>query len=137
MSDLIRRNDAIGLTMERFRGTNMLLGTNDCIQMARFHAEAMGHKNLPATGSYTTEVGARKALRNQGVESLDQLLDKFFERITPAAALPGDLQLVRHSPDIDLGAVVLSVGRKSIGWHQAQDELAVMTVLEYLAAWRL
>lgn len=138
MSSVLERHAALTATLEKFRDKPFEFGTNDCIQMARFHARKMGHK-LPGTGEYSTLVGAQRALRKQGVDSLEALLDKFFTRITPAAALPGDLLLVRgpDEPESSMGTVVLSVGKKCIGWHETHPEMAVMTITEYLAAWRL
>jgi hypothetical protein len=136
VSTILQRHEALTATLDKFRDKPFEFGKHDCIQMARFHARQLGYK-LPGTGAYTSALGARRALRKQGVDSIEALLDKFFTRIAPAAALPGDLLLVPKEANAELGTVVLSVGKKCIGWVEGHDEMVVMTVTEHLAAWRL
>jgi hypothetical protein len=136
---LVRRAKAIEATMDRFGGKPFKIGSNDCVKLARFHLTKLGHK-LPSTGHYTTVAGAAAALKKQGVKNLAQLLDKYLERIPPAAMLPGDIAMPPSEPDAPaskLGTImVMASGHKLIGWHPDVDMLALMEVSQIDAAWR-
>jgi len=137
--ELIRRQAALGRTMARFRRKPFRLGRNDCVQLARFHLKAMGHRKLPASGRYSTPAGARRALRSTGHETLEALLDSLLPRIAPAAMLPGDVALLAAEPGApaaDVGAIAISLGGKLMGWHPDKEELAVLDVSAIAAAWR-
>lgn len=137
--ELIRRSAALKKTMDRFGLKAFELGSNDCVKLARFHLTAMGHK-LPSTGHYKTAAQAAAQLKKQGARNLAQLLDKFLERIPPAAMLPGDIAMPPSEPDAPaskLGTIVIMAsGRKFIGWHPSVDLLAVLDVSQIDAAWR-
>ena len=141
--DLVRRQRAIEATMRKFGGRNFKLGKVDCLHLVRTHAVAMGHRGLPKIPDYRSEGGAAGALAKQGVETLEELLDKHFSRITPAAMLPGDVGLVEsepHAPAWRQGSAVISVGRKWLGWHPDTLLLAVCDPIvsePFKAAWRL
>lgn len=138
--DLLRRQEALVKTQLRFAGKAFDLGTADCVQLGRYHLRAMGHRKVPATGTYKTPLGARKALKKAGADNLAGLLDKLLPRIAPAAMLPGDLALVMAEPNeeaADIGTLVIYVGgRKYLGWHPDKAELAVMEISAVEAAWR-
>jgi hypothetical protein len=152
--DLIRRQDAIDATMAKFGTHRLELAPNghDCAKLARFHLKQMGHKKLPATGSYTNALGARRALA-AAIEKLtgkkprkptfEQLFDALLPRITPAMMLPGDLALVEEDPEQGVGlggALVICVGRKWLSFHPDADwRLAVCEPVidkPFIAAWR-
>jgi hypothetical protein len=137
--DMIRRHNAVEKTMRRFGGRAFGIGSVDCIKMARFHLKEMGHK-LPSTGNYKTVAGAVAQLKKQGVRNVAELLDKFLERIPPAAMTLGDLAMPPSEPDAPaskLGTVIIMAsGQKFIGWHPDHDNLAVMNVSQIDAAWR-
>lgn len=135
---LVRRAEALAKTQSRFAGKAFKLGSNDCVKLVRFHLKALGHK-LPSTGHYSTARGAARQLKKQGVRNLAELLDKFLERIPPAAMLPGDIALMKSDPEApgsELGTIAISVGRKLIGYHGDVEGLVVMEPLEIEAAWR-
>lgn len=136
--ELLRRNEALQKTQARFGGKVFKLGSNDCVKLVRFHLKAMGHK-LPSTGHYSTAKEAAQQLRKQGAKNLEQLLDKFLKRIPPAAMLPGDIAHLKADPEApasELGTIAVSLGRKLLGWHPDQDELAVLEPLQIEGAWR-
>lgn len=138
--ELVRRQQALERTMQRFGGKPFKMGENDCVKLARFHLKAMGHRTLPSTGHYSTAAGAAAQLKKQGVRNLVQLLDKHLDRISPASMLPGDLAMPPSDPEAPaakLGTIlVMASGRKFIGWHPDHEALAVMDVHQIDAAWR-
>jgi hypothetical protein len=159
LPDLVRRQRAIDATMVRFgaemgprgglRGGKFKLGTTDCIRMLRSHLVAMGHRGLPKLPGYSSPGGAAVALRavlkQLGADedgTLEQLLDALLPRIAPAAMLPGDIGLVEaepHAPAWRAGAVVISLGRKFLGWHADSPVLAVQEPIvdrPFIGAWR-
>lgn len=128
--------------MKRFAKQPLRLGKSDCVKKVRFHLVKMGHRKLPSTGDYRGEKGAIEALKRQGVETVEQLLDKYLPRIAPAAMLPGDIALVAAEPGAPAwraGTAVISVGRKFLGWHPDHPLLAILEPIvdrPFLAAWR-
>jgi hypothetical protein len=148
--EMLRRQEALEKTLERFRDKPFKLGKDDCVQAARFHLRAMGH-SPPATGHYATAIGARRALgaaiKKKGGKSykqprLDHLLDLLLPRIAPAAMLPGDLALLPEDEDgaVGLGGtVVISVGTKFFAWHPDAEGFSVLEPIvdrPFTAAWR-
>lgn len=137
--DMIRRQKAVEKTMHRFGSKAFDIGSADCIKMARFHLKEMGHK-LPSTGHYKTVAQAVGQLKKQGARNVAELLDKFLDRIPPAAMTLGDLAMPPSEPDAPaskLGTVIIMAsGQKFIGWHPDVDQLAVMSVSQIDVAWR-
>jgi hypothetical protein len=139
LKTLIKRQRALDKVMKKFGGKPFELGTNDCVQLTRFHLKALGHK-LPPTGKYATAAQAAAQLKKQGAKNLEQLLDKHLERIPPARMLPGDLAMPPSDPDAPaakIGTVMVAITpRKFLGWHPDHETLAVMELLQIDAAWR-
>jgi hypothetical protein len=142
MKPLVRRQKAVERTMERFARKAFKLGENDCVKLARFHLKAMGHKTLPSTGTYSTELGALRQLKKTGHDNLKSLFDELLEPIAPASAVIGDLVMPPSDPDApaaDIGTVMVStgVGGKVLGWDDRAPSLAVIHLLEIQYAWRV
>ncbi|WP_461344458.1 DUF6950 family protein [Brevundimonas sp. GN22] len=93
MIELNARVAATSATFDRFNGKPFVLGTTDCARMVAFHLKQLGHKApLLKAGAYSTEVGARRALRRLGVQSLSELMDQHYDRWkSPAQARVGDV----------------------------------------------
>jgi hypothetical protein len=140
--DLVRRERALAATMQHFAGKAFDLGDADCVQLVHFHLKKMGHKGLPDPGGYATQVGVAKKLKSLGVKNLEELFDTLLPRIAPAFMLPGDIALVKAekgAPAWQAGTVVISVGRKFLGWHPDADILAIIfpnIEAPFVAAWR-
>lgn len=113
-----------------------------CIHMVRFHLLQMGHKRLPVIPDLRSPAGAARALAARGWPDLGAMMDTILPPIAPAAMLLGDIALLAGDPDPDapdgaaLGALVISVGGKAIGWHEDSARMAVMDLLSIERAWR-
>jgi hypothetical protein len=140
--DLIRRNRALIATQAKFAGQAFKLGSADCVQLVRFHLLKMGHRRLPSADGYSSPAGAKRHLKTLGFDDLESLFDSLLPRIAPAFMLPGDIALVQAeegAPAWTVGTVVISVGRKFLGWHPDQAILSIMQPLiaaPFVAAWR-
>jgi len=128
--------------MNQFAGKSFDLGGADCVQLVHFHLSKMGHKGLPDPSGYSSPIGVGKKLKSLGFANLEELFDSLLPRIAPAFMLPGDLALVKAekgAPAWRAGTVVISVGRKFLGWHPDADILAVIfpnVEAPFVAAWR-
>jgi hypothetical protein len=142
LPDLVRRNRALTATMAKFAGQQQVLGQSDCALLVRFHLIKMGHRSLPKPGPYSTPNGARLVLKGWGFTNLEQLFDSLLPRIAPAFMRPGDIALVKSEPGApawQVGTVVVSVGRKFLGWHPDHPILAIIEPIidqPFIAAWR-
>lgn len=140
--DLIRRERALNATMDQFGGKAFDLGSADCAKLVRFHLAKMGHRGLPEPPDYSSPIGATKALKAVGFDSLEALFDSLLPRIAPAFMLPGDIGLVKAEKGAAAwrsGTVVISVGRKFLGWHPDNPILAIIhptVTAPFVAAWR-
>lgn len=110
MHHLELRVAAASATFDRFNGQPFVLGKTDCARLVAFHLKQIGFKpSLLKGGSYSTPVGARRALMKLGVSSLSEIMDKHFPRWdAPAEARTGDICCVRGDGDMgDAMQVVL------------------------------
>jgi hypothetical protein len=108
-----------------------------CIHLARAQARAMGYRP-PAIPDFRSAIGARRALKSAGHESLETLLDSLFERIAPAEMWVGDLALVPGEGGLD--AIAINAGNGTLlMYHEGGEGLCnVKQALPHvIAAWRL
>ncbi|HYI43723.1 MAG TPA: hypothetical protein VD768_08895 [Sphingomicrobium sp.] len=131
---LVARARALRETQARFRGRRFDWRSDDCIRMARFHLIANGHRP-PRLPPYRSALGAKKALRAQGAESVIALLDGILPRIAPAEMLPGDVAALKGTEGLD--ALMICVGAKLLGWHESADEPVIVIPHRIEAAWRV
>jgi len=140
--DLIRRQRALTATMEKFGGSELDFVNADCGKLARYHLAQMGHRGLPPVEGYSDAAGAKRHLKGLGFRNLEQLFDSLLPRIAPAYMLPGDIAVVQPEPGApawQVGTVVISVGRKFLGWHPDHPVLAVIEPAldePFVAAWK-
>lgn len=132
--DLLRRQDALTRTKDRYLGRPFAWGSADCIKMGRFHLRAMGHRPPPAP-AYRSAVGAKRALVGTGHETIVALLDSMLPRIAPAEMLPGDILTLDGTEHFE--ALAICVGRKALGWHEGAEGAVFYTPLKINAAWRV
>jgi hypothetical protein len=130
---MLRRNEALQKTADKFRGKPFVWGKYDCAKLARSHLRNMGHKP-PVIAAYTSAVGAKTALKKTGHSDLESFFDALLPRISPAAMLPGDIALMEGDSAFD--AVAVCVGRKVMAWHPDSEVTAMIVPLEIKAAWR-
>lgn len=139
---LIKRNRALEKTRARFEGKPFVFGQTDCLNLVRFLLVHMGRRGLPVPPRYSSALGARKALKAQGVDTLAELLDKHLEPIAPAEMLPGDIcQVAAEAGDDDDGfgeTLAVSLGQKVWGWHPDAAGMDVLIVdpSAIIRAWR-
>ena len=135
---LVVRRDAAQFTLDLWSKRPMRLGEADCVRMVAAHLRRLGYKvKLPPQGSYRTVNSALKALRGAGHDTIGDALDAMgLARITPAAAIVGDVILM--PAEHDLGALVVAMGNGRVaGWHDDYAEgVVVMQPLQMIAAWR-
>lgn len=138
MIEMIARVEAAQATLEAVKARPFKLGTNDCARMTAAHLRRMGRRvKLPPSGSYASPKGALKALKERGFSNLIEAMDSFgFERIPPAAALPGDVLAIPSESPIGCLMVALSNGR-ACGFCEDATGGCVFQPIEYVAAWRV
>lgn len=138
MTELVTRVRVAQATLDAARDKPFRLGRNDCARMVAAHLRRMGHKvKLPASGSYASVRGAVKALEARGYADLPAAMDDMgFERIAPAAALPGDVLALPATSPIGCLAIVLNNGR-ACGFVEDALGAAVIQPVDYVAAWRI
>jgi len=77
----------------------------------------MGH-HVPIVTRFRSALGAKKALRAEGVETLPELMDKYFERIPAARLMTGDVIAL---PGLEGGFDALAIYgqlRAVLGWQE-------------------
>lgn len=135
--NLADRAKATGTVIDRFRGKPFAWDTSgNCIHLARAQAKALKVKGVPTVPTFRTPLGARKALRKKGFDTMEALMDSLFPRIAPARMIVGDIGMVPG--EAPFNALVVSVGGgKVVGWHEASDVLEVIKLskADYVAAW--
>lgn len=135
-SELERRAIATRATMERYRTKAFDWGNKaTCLHMARFHMRKMGHKPPPIP-AFSSALGAKKALKRAGFDSVVELMDSMFPRIGYASMLVGDLAAM--AGDAGMEGIGVCAGEKILAWHEdAPDGIKPLIVSEIVAAWRL
>lgn len=133
-SEMILRAEAFEATRKHFVNRPYKLGTVDCLKLARFQALRMGHKP-PRPPRYSSEVGAIRALKNMGFNSIDELLSSLFPRIPLAQARVGDLVTGDGADSLD--ATFIWSGRKLMGFHEDAHGLVMILPERTKSAYRL
>lgn len=138
MTEMLRRQRAAQATVERFQGVPFAYGKNDCARLAAFALRQMGHKpGLAKAGSYSSALGATRALKRLGYGDLASVLDGLgLLRIPPIAALPGDLIMLPGEGPFG-GALAMAVGNgRVLSYHEDLDGADIVQPVQYLSAWR-
>jgi hypothetical protein len=136
--EMVRRAAAAQATLDKFKGKPFHFGSMDCAQLVAFHLRKMGHKpKLAKAGRYSSALGAKKALKRLGYETLAEAMDgNGFERIPPAAAIVGD---VIEMPGLEgPGALAVALGNgRAVAYHEDAIGAVVVQPSQMLAAWRV
>lgn len=139
MTEMLRRQRAAQATVDRFRGVPFAYGKNDCARLAAFALRQMGHKpGLAKAGSYSSALGAARALKRLGHVDLASALDALgLLRIPPIATLPCDLILLPGVGPFG-GSLTVAVGNgRVLGYHLDAPPADILQPVEYIAAWRV
>ena len=139
MSELLRRQQAAQAAVDRFKGQPLAYGKNDCVRLAAFVLRKMGHRpQLAKAGSYSTALGAARALERVGFADLAAAVDAMgLPRIAPAAAWVADLVLLPAEGPFG-GALSVAVGNgRVLGYHEDVDGADILQPVQYLTAWRV
>ncbi len=133
--DLIRRQAATQATMNRYAKKKFDWRKRaTCIHMVQFHLRQMGH-TPPAVPDIRSLLGAARALKERGCTNVGEMIDTLLPSIPPAAMLLGDVAMLRDESGI--GALVVNVGGKVMGWHDDAERMVVMDALQIERAWRV
>ena len=134
---LIIRRDATQRTLNRFRGIDFDWSGVTCVHLAHAHLSEMGHE-VPDIPQFDTALGAARAMRERGWDSVGDMLDSMLPRIAPASMLLGDLALIKGAGGLD--AIFTCAGPlKVFGWREDAPDLVVLDVSfgELEGAWRV
>lgn len=141
MTEPERRVAATEKTKARFEGKVFDWSkAATCIHLMRYHAAQMGHK-LPIVPRFRTALGAKKALKAHGVETLPELMDKYFPRIPAARMRTGDIAAFPGEGGFD-ALMVYGQLRAVIGWHEDASECQIARLTDEgyrlcTGAWRI
>jgi hypothetical protein len=93
MISIIERVNATQKTINDFLFKSFEWGACDCAHLVTAHlAELNLPTRLTEAGNYSTELGAKRAMKRLGAKSLEDFLDAMgFERIPVASAVAGDI----------------------------------------------
>ena len=136
MLPMIARRDAAQAAVDRFDGQPFVWGKNDCVRLSAFVLRKLGHKpNLARAGSYSSLLGAKRALARTGFASLEAALDALgLPRIPPAAATTGDI--VGLPGEGDWTALTVAVGNgRVLGFMEGRG--GIMQPVTTVTAWRV
>jgi hypothetical protein len=105
--------EAAEATLVAFVGKPLTWGKWDCARLVAFDLKRLGHKpRLSRGGYYKSPIGARRALKRAGFETLEAALDDLaLPRIGFASALPGDVVALESGEDWPGLAIALGNGR--------------------------
>lgn len=141
MHDLEHRRIVAEAAMARFRADPFQFGSRDCVRLGAFVLRKRRHRvQLGKAGSYSTALGARRALDRAGFATLEDALDSYaLPRIGLLSTLPCDLVLIPGEGPFG-GALMMAVGNGRVfGYH---EDLVGADVLQpdpssYIGAWRV
>jgi hypothetical protein len=139
MNQLIKRRDATKRTLDAWRGVTFdWTQPATCVHLARSHLVELGY-DLPPIPEFDTALGAARAMREHGWDSVSDMLDSLLERRPGAAFMMlGDLALIKGAGGLD--AIFICAGPlKVFGWREDEPDLVLLDVGlgELEAAWKV
>ena len=139
-SPLQRRVDIAQEALDAYVGKPFAWGSADCVRLAVFVLRKAGfHPGLAKFGEYSSEAGARRALRHAKMATLaDAVDDVGLMRIAPASALPCDL--IAFPGEGELQGLAVALGnRRVLGFTESVQDGACSIIaanLEHaITAW--
>jgi hypothetical protein len=137
--EMVRRVAVAQAVVDRWRGRDFAWGVADCGRsIVAPVLKGMGHKcPLARFGRYSSEFGARRALKRQGFDSMEAFLDAFpLMRIGHAGVLPADLVGLKGEGGWLSICVALGNGRV-FGFASEVRKAVVYQPYQIEAAWRV
>lgn len=124
VANLIERVESTQKTIDYWLGQEFEWGVADCGQMVGWHLEQAGITTpLKDARAYTTDIGAKRAMKALGADSMEDLIDRLgFERIAPAMAIVGDIVGLPGGTDDDQWT--------ALGVHTGQDKILAFAAAE-------
>jgi len=133
--EMIHRIACASETLAQYKNARFQWGRKDCVRMCASHIRRMGHKvSLVKAGEYSSLQGARAALKRAGFDTLEAALDARFDRIAPAAALPGDI--IALPSDWEVPALAIRLSNNAV-LHTSNGGFAISEPKAFVAAWRV
>lgn len=137
LPELERRKRATEATLARYKDKAFDWGTGvTCVHLARFHLRNMGHRP-PSLPRFRSALGAKKAMRERGWDSVTAMMDSMLPRIAPAAMRLGDLAAMEGEGGLD-GILVCAGPRRWFGWCEGEEKPVMIEAPfeQITAAWR-
>lgn len=134
---LERRRRATQATIDRFDGHPFEWGKFDCAKMVAHQLRGL-RRPIPyaKAGRYADALGAARALKRLGHDTLGSLLDSKFEAIPPAACLLGDI--IEFEADNPLGAMGIALGNNAaFMYHEETEGPVSCRIISALRGWRI
>lgn len=138
-SPLERRVAAAQLLLDAWKGRPFSWSAGHCIRLVAEHLKRMGYRPpLERAGSFSTAIGAGRAMRRAGVANLSDAVDLVpgLVRIAPAAALVADIVELEAEPPFSALAVAMGNGRV-LGFHQDLAGAGLLEPRSFVGAWRV
>lgn len=136
---MIRRQQAAQATIDRFIDRPLSYGKDDCVRMTAFCLRKLRVKvPLLQAGTYTSALGAARALKRLGHDNLSDAIDSLgLPRIAPAMALTGDIVALPNAAGDDVAlTVAVGNGRVLAFWAGSGGVCTVIQPLQFAHAWR-
>lgn len=139
---MILRQRAAEACLQRFNGQRLDYKRYDCVRLARFLFNQMGHSTVTILKGrrWGTRAGAEAAMRASGLSCLSQGVDALgFARIPPAAAIIGDLVAIPVPQGDAFGcSLMVCVGNGRVLGLDGRGTFRVLrTHGMFTAAWRV
>lgn len=110
----------------KYRGRALDFRDADCIRMVRTYLVALGHRP-PKLPKYGSLMGAKRALKTAGFDTVEALLDSILPR-RPAPAFRQFGDLVLMAGDQGLDSVTICIGHKVMGWWEGECRTDIIPI---------
>lgn len=135
MHPMIRRQRAAQACVDAYAGKPLDWGKSECLKLFRFALHQQGVKCGKAP-TYTTEMGAVRAMKKAGFDTLAEAVDaQGLVRIAPAAALPGDIIALPAEGAFGCALTVFVGNGRVLAYYDGRCQ--VIQPNAYVTAWRV
>jgi len=137
---IVVRGQAVEACIERFSGKAMKWGTVDCARIVAHNLRGLGIGTSLVKGlTYSSEIGAAKALRSLGFKGMADAMDRIDRvfRIPPAMATAGDVVGFSCEGELwDMALCVVVGNGRMLGIVDGVCVVFQPDMTHALAAWR-